>query len=310
MKKRKKVLVVLGGLSREREVSLKSGRACIKAIKNLGYLVKTLDPKNKPLNQINKNQTDIIFNALHGKYGEDGIAQSNFEYLRIPYTHSGVISSMNSMDKVISKNIFISNGILTPRFLHLNLIDNDINSIKSIIKKKKFKLPIVLKPIREGSSIDVNICSNYSKISSSLKSLSKNYKEILCEEFIGGQEIQVAVINKKAIGSIELKPKRKFYDYKAKYSKSAKTTHIMPANLSKKNYKKVMKIAERVHKIMGCRGVTRSDFKFYKNKFYLLEINTQPGMTSLSLVPEIAKYYNISFESLINKILSDASLHK
>ena len=142
MKKRKKVLVVLGGLSREREVSLKSGRACIKAIKNLGYLVKTLDPKNKPLNQINKNQTDIIFNALHGKYGEDGIAQSNFEYLRIPYTHSGVISSMNSMDKVISKNIFISNGILTPRFLHLNLIDNDINSIKSIIKKKNLNFQL------------------------------------------------------------------------------------------------------------------------------------------------------------------------
>ena len=309
MKKRKKVLVVLGGLSREREVSLKSGRACIKAIKKLGHYVKTLDPKKKPLNQINKNQTDIIFNALHGKYGEDGIAQSNFEYLRIPHTHSGVISSMNSMDKIISKNIFISNGILTPRFLHLNLNDN-INLIKSKITRKKFKLPIVLKPIREGSSIDVNICFNYSRILSVLKSLSKNYKEILCEEFIGGQEIQVAVINKKAIGSIELKPKRKFYDYKAKYSKSAKTTHIMPANLSRKNYRKVMKIAERVHKIMGCRGVTRSDFKFYKNKFYLLEINTQPGMTSLSLVPEIAKYCNISFESLIKKILSDASLHK
>ena len=309
MKKRKKVLVVLGGLSREREVSLKSGRACIKAIKKLGHYVKTLDPKKKPLNQINKNKIDIIFNALHGKYGEDGIAQSNFEYLRIPYTHSGVISSMNSMDKIISKNIFISNRILTPRFLHLNLNDN-VNLIKSKIARKKFKLPIVLKPIREGSSIDVNICFNYSRILSVLKSLSKNYKEILCEEFIGGQEIQVAVINKKAIGSIELKPKRKFYDYKAKYSKSAKTTHIMPANLSKKNYRKVMKIAERVHKIMGCRGVTRSDFKFYKNKFYLLEINTQPGMTSLSLVPEIAKYYNISFESLINKILSDAGLHK
>ena len=148
MKKRKKVLVVLGGLSREREVSLKSGKACIKAIKKLGHYVKTLDPKNKPLNQINKNQTDIIFNALHGKYGEDGIAQSNFEYLRIPYTHSGVISSMNSMDKIISKNIFIANRILTPRFLHLNLNDN-INSIRLKIARKKFKLPIVLKPIEK-----------------------------------------------------------------------------------------------------------------------------------------------------------------
>ena len=167
-----------------------------------------------------------------------------------------------------------------------------------------------MKPIREGSSIDVNICSNFTKITSSLKNLSKNYKEVLCEEFIGGQEIQVAVINKKAIGSIELKPKRKFYDYKAKYSKSAKTTHIMPANLSRKNYRKVMKIAERVHKIMGCRGVTRSDFKFYKNNFYALEINTQPGMTSLSLVPEIASYKGITFENLVEKILLDASINK
>ena len=309
MKKRKKVLVILGGLSREREVSLKSGRACIKAIKKLGHYVKTLDPKNKPLNQINKNQTDIIFNALHGKYGEDGIAQSNFEYLRIPYTHSGVISSMNSMDKIISKNIFISNRILTPRFLHLNLNDN-INLIKSKIIRKKFKLPIVLKPIREGSSIDVNICTNYSKILSVLKNLSKNYKEILCEEFIGGQEIQVAVINKKAIGSIELKPKRKFYDYKAKYSKSANTNHIMPANISKKKYLEVLNIAKRAHRILKCRGVTRSDFKLFNNKFYLLETNTQPGMTSLSLVPEIAEYKKISFDSLIKKILLDASINR
>ena len=306
MKKRKKVLVVLGGLSREREVSLKSGRACIKAIKKLGHYVKTLDPKKKPLNQINKNQIDIIFNALHGKYGEDGIAQSNFEYLRIPYTHSGVISSMNSMDKIISKNIFISNRILTPRFLHLNLNDN-VNLIKSKIARKKFKLPIVLKPIREGSSIDVNICFNYSKISSVLKSLSKNYKEILCEEFIGGQEIQVAVINKKAIGSIELKPKRKFYDYQAKYNVKSKTKHIIPVNINNKKMNEVLNIALKAHKVIGCKGVTRSDFKFYNNKFYLLEINTQPGMTSLSLVPEIARYRNISFLKLIDWIIKDAS---
>ena len=133
---------------------------------------------------------------------------------------------------------------------------------------------------------------------------------MLVESFIGGQEIQVAVLNGKALGAIELKPKRKFYDYKAKYLKSAKTDHIMPANISKNKYNEVLKIAERAHKILGCRGVTRSDFKFANNKFYLLEINTQPGMTDLSLVPEIANYKKISFKKLVQKLILDASLNK
>ena len=130
------------------------------------------------------------------------------------------------------------------------------------------------------------------------------------ENYIGGQEIQVAVINNKVLGAIELVPKRQFYDYKAKYSKAAKTKHIMPARLSRKNYFKVLKLAKKAHKALNCRGVTRTDFKFYKNKFYLLELNTQPGMTSLSLVPEISKYSGIIFEDLVEKILLDASINR
>ena len=144
----------------------------------------------------------------------------------------------------------------------------------------------------------------------SIKYLLKKYNELMIEEYIGGQEIQVAVINGKPLGAIELIPKRLFYDYKAKYTKEAKTKHVMPARLTTKNYRKLLKVAKKTHDALECKGVTRSDFKFYKNKFYLLEINTQPGMTSLSLVPEIASYTGLTFENLIEKILLDASINR
>ena len=166
----------------------------------------------------------------------------------------------------------------------------------------------MIKPINEGSSVNVFICkkNNFLK---NLKKL-KEYDEILIEKFIPGREIQVAILGDEKLGAIELKPKRKFYDYEAKYNPKAKTQHIIPVELSKKNYEKVTSIAHKAHKLLNCRGVTRSDFRFYKNKFYLLETNTQPGMTSLSLVPEIARYKNISFAQLIDKILRDASINK
>ena len=168
----------------------------------------------------------------------------------------------------------------------------------------------MVKPINEGSSLGVKICKNILDIEKSTKLLFKKYKELIFEPYIGGQEIQVAVINGSSLGAIELKPKRKFYDYKAKYLKSAKTKHIMPANLNKFKYREVLKIAKKAHNALGCKGITRSDFKFFKNQFFLLELNTQPGMTSLSLVPEIARYRGISFQSLVKKILLNASLNR
>ena len=308
--KNKKILVVLGGTSRERQVSLDSGKACIKAIKRNGFKVEAFDPAKKQLNEINKNKVDIIFNALHGKGGEDGTAQSYFEYLRIPYTHSGVISSMNAMDKIISKKIFHQNKILTPKFFVLNSNNFKKINLKYLIKKNKLNLPIVVKPSDEGSSIGVKICVNFKELNKEVSILFKKFKTLLFEKYIGGQEVQVAVINNKALGAIELKPVRGFYDYKAKYFKSAKTSHIMPANISKKNYLKVLKISEKAHKALKCKGVTRSDFKLFNNKFYLLETNTQPGMTDLSLVPEIAKYKGISFDALVKKMILDASLNR
>ncbi|MDB9744807.1 D-alanine--D-alanine ligase [Pelagibacteraceae bacterium] len=309
-KKFKNVLVVLGGNSGERDISLSSGKACIKALKKKKYNVSTFDPKFKNLNLINKRHTDVIFNALHGKNGEDGIAQSYFEYLKIPYTHSGVISSYNSMNKIISKEIFIKNKIKTPKFLTTQKTEFNIQKLKKNINKKTIKFPIVVKPVNEGSSLGVKICKNIKILSKESNKLFKKYDQLIFEEYIAGQEIQVAVINNISLGAIELVPTRSFYDYKAKYTKKAKTKHIMPARLNKKKYDEVLKIAKKTHQVLGCKGVTRSDFKFFNNKFNLLEINTQPGMTNLSLVPEIANYKGISFENLVEKILLDASINR
>ena len=309
-KKFHNVLVVLGGTSGERSVSLESGRACIKALKKKKYKVSIFDPKNKNFNLINNQKIDVIFNALHGRDGEDGVAQSYFEYLKIPYTHSGVLSSYNAINKIISKKIFIKNKIKTPKFFSINEQENKKNLIEKKMKSKKIKFPIVLKPVNEGSSLGVEICKNKKYLFKSLKFLQKKYSELILEEYIGGQEIQVAVINGKSLGAIELKPRRSFYDYKAKYTKKAKTEHIMPAKLASKKYQNVLNIAKKTHKVLKCRGVTRSDFKYYKNNFYLLEINTQPGMTNLSLVPEIASFTGLNFENLVEKILLDASINK
>ncbi len=307
---KKKILVVLGGNSKEREISIKTGKACIMAIKRLGFRVEIFDPKKKSFFNIKETNSDIIFNALHGEEGEDGYAQSFFEYSKIPYTHSGVLSSMNAMNKSISKKIFIKNNIKTPSYTLVEKKNFSNTKIENNLKNKKLKFPMVVKPNNEGSSIGVKICKNLKTLKKNIKNLLKTYDNLIIENFIGGQEIQVAVLNGKALGAIELKPKRKFYDYKAKYTKSAKTDHIMPANISKKKYNEVLKIAEKTHKIMGCRGVTRSDFKFIDDKFYLLETNTQPGMTDLSLVPEIANFKQISFDNLVQKLILDASLNK
>ena len=219
-----------------------------------------------------------------------------------------MLSSSLSIDKEISKKIFNENKILTPKAFKISL--NSIDKESLLIKKinKLFKFPVVIKPINEGSSVGVYICNN----KNFKKCLNKliNYDEIIIEQYIPGREIQAAILGKKKIGAIELIPKRKFYDYKAKYSKKAKTKHLMPANLSKKKYDEVNKIALKAHKLLKCRGVSRSDFRFYKNRFYLLELNTQPGMTSLSLVPEIANYNNISFNKLLEILIKDASINK
>jgi len=300
---KKKILILSGGISKERLISLDTGLQVSKELKKNGYKVKIYEPNNNLAKNINQFRPNIIFNALHGQFGEDGYIQTILESFKIPYTHSGPIASSIAMDKEVSKKIFIKKNIHTPKFITNSFNKKTTDLIKLIDKKLKF--PVVVKPINEGSSVNVHICTkkNITKILKSMKS----YKKVMIEKFIGGREIQVAIMGKKKLGAIELKPKRKFYDYQAKYNTNAKTKHIIPVELSKDKLNQIMDIALKAHAVIGCKGVTRSDFKFYKNKFYLLEINTQPGMTKLSLVPEIAAYKGISFIKLIEWILKDAS---
>ena len=303
---KKKILILCGGFSKERTISLDTGRQVAKELKKNNYRVKLCEPDNDLLKKIKLFKPNVIFNALHGQFGEDGYVQTILETQKIPYTHSGVIASSIAMDKEISKKIFIKNKILTPKYIKFKYKKNSKQIIQKIQKKLKF--PVVIKPINEGSSVDVFIC-NKNNIMKNLKKM-KLYNEILIEEFVPGREIQVAIMGKKKLGAIELKPRRKFYDYEAKYNPKAKTEHIIPVDLNRNNLKVIMGIALKAHQVIGCKGVTRSDFKFYKGKFYLLEINTQPGMTKLSLVPEIARHAGISFIKLIEWILGDASINR
>ena len=302
----KKVLILSGGISKERMISLDTGKQVAKELRKNGYEVKITEPYNNLEKNIKKFKPKVIFNALHGQFGEDGYIQTVLEKFKIPYTHSGVIASSIAMDKEITKNIFIKNKLHTPKFFTYSYDLKKTDLIKKINKKLKF--PVVVKPLNEGSSVNVYICNkkNIIKILNSIKS----YKKIILEQFIGGREIQAAIMGNNKLGAIELKPKRKFYDYKAKYNVNAKTQHIIPVNMPKNKFKQLMNMAFKAHKIIGCDGVTRSDFKFYKDKFYLLEINTQPGMTKLSLVPEIAAYKGINFLKLIQWILKDAHKKK
>ena len=303
---KKKILILSGGISKERLISLDTGLQVANELKKNGYKVKISEPNNNLQKNINNFKPGIIFNALHGQFGEDGYIQSLLDRYKIPYTHSGVIASAIAMDKEISKKIFLKNKINTPKYFTYSYNIKNVDLIKKI--KKKLKFPVVVKPLNEGSSVNVYIC-NEKNIFRILNSI-KQYKKVMIEEFIGGREIQVAIMGNKKLGAIELKPKRKFYDYKAKYNSSAKTEHIIPVDLPKNKLNQVLSMSLKAHKLIGCKGVTRSDFKFENGKFYLLEINTQPGMTKLSLVPEIAAFKGISFIKLIEWILKDATTKK
>ncbi len=304
---KKKILILAGGFSKEREISLKTAKGVFNQIKKK-YKVKIFEPNGDLIKNLRSFKPDVVFNALHGRYGEDGYVQALLESEKIKYTHSGVLSSSIAIDKEISKKIFIKNNILTPKYFKFKF--GQFQKKYDLKKKIKTKLnfPVVIKPFNEGSSVEVYIC-NEKNLLSNLKKLS-SYKEIMIEKYIPGREIQVAIMGKRKLGAIELIPKRKFYDYQAKYNAKSKTKHVIPVKINKNKMNELLNIALKAHKIIGCKGVTRSDFKFYNNKFYLLEINTQPGMTSLSLVPEIARYNNISFLNLIDWIIKDASTRR
>ena len=228
---KKKILILAGGISKERLISLDTGLQVAKELKKNGYKVKICEPDGSLSKNINQFKPNVIFNALHGQFGEDGYIQTILEGFKIPYTHSGVIASSLAMDKAISKKIFVQNKINTPKYIKYSYKENNLDLIKNIEKKLKF--PVVVKPINEGSSVNVFICTkkNISRIISSMRI----YKVIMIEEFIGGREIQVAIMGNKKLGAIELKPRRKFYDYKAKYSANAKLNILFQLSCQKIN---------------------------------------------------------------------------
>jgi D-alanine-D-alanine ligase len=305
--KKEKVTVLMGGISAERDVSLDSGKACAKALAEIGFEVTSLDAKDDFIEKLIKNKPDKVFNALHGRFGEDGSIQGLLEHLKIPYTHSGILSSAIAMDKLTSKKIFKDAKISSPEYQVIKTLED--------FQSSKIGYPCVVKPNNEGSSVGVYIFNEPKKSDEeTIIFLLKKYTFLILEKYIPGREIQVAVMGLKALGGIEIVPTRSFYDYEAKYSANAKTKHIIPVKINEADYKKILDMALQAHNILGCRGVTRSDFRYNEsdklNKIYILEVNTQPGMTSLSLVPEIANYYGISFNELVKWIINDASTNR
>ena len=271
----KKILILAGGYSKEKEVSIQTAKSVYSELnKDKKYKIKVVNPDGKFVQVLRNFNPNIVLNLLHGRYGEDGYIQAILESEKVKYTHSGVLSSSLAIDKELSKKIFIKNNILTPKYLKFSY-RNNINKLKLINNlQKKIGFPLVVKPLNEGSSVNVFICNK----NNILKTLTKlnEYGEVLLEKYIPGREIQVAILENKVLGAIELRPTRKFYDYQAKYNPKARTEHIIPVEISKIKYQELTKIALKAHKILNCRGVTRSDFRYYKNSFYLLETNTQP----------------------------------
>ena len=303
MNKYKKIMLIYGGISSEREISIISSEGIYNSLLRNNYEVIKIDADELLEQKINEIKPDVIFNALHGYWGEDGQVQRIIEKTKVPYTHSGVNSSEVAMDKYRAGEEFINNKILYPKtkLIYFNELENYNQS----------KFPFVLKPRNDGSSVGVSIIKNNSDKEKYIKKNS-NFSEVLVQEFIKGKEIQVAIIGDKAIGSIEIVPKNEFYDYESKYFDSGETQHILPPRISKKEKELVEKIALQAHKLLKCKGISRSDFILDENnkEFYLLELNTQPGMTPTSLVPEIAKAEGIGFDKLINWILNDASTNR
>jgi D-alanine-D-alanine ligase len=303
---KKRVAVLMGGFSTEREVSLHSGEACAKALEAAGFDVARLDVDRNIADVLAKMRPDVAFNALHGPYGEDGIIQGVLEMLQIPYTHSGVLASALCMRKDLAKDVLkaadipVAAGVTTDRF--------------SAAKAHVLAPPYVVKPLAEGSSYGVLIVKEeQSRPPQELTSNDWPYgDQVLVEHYVGGRELTCAVIGEKAHAVIEIKAADGgWYDYNAKYAKGG-SIHVLPANLKENIYQFVQELTLRAHRALGCRGVSRADFRYDDRpggtgELVILEVNTQPGMTETSLVPEIAAYAGLSFGELVKWMVEDAS---
>lgn len=305
------VAVVMGGPSAEREVSLNTGAAIANALREYGYtnvVEIDLDPRNFG-KQLAESKAEVVFNAVHGLYGEDGRLQTLLEIREMPYTGSGMIASVSCMDKVITKRMLRDAGISTPACL---IINKKESGIKEKIMQR-FSLPVVIKPASQGSSIGVEIVKEENQLDEALANAFKYSRDILVEEFIGGKELTVSMMQKDgevvALPVIHIAPHSGMYDYHSKYTKGA-TEYICPADLDEETTKKVQEISKQAYEVLGCSGVARADVMLdEEGNGYVLEINTVPGMTATSLVPKAAAAAGISFPELCNIILQSASVN-
>jgi D-alanine-D-alanine ligase len=297
---KKHVTVLYGGMSCEYSVSIESGKTIEKSLIELGYKVTMLDIGADIALVLDQIKPDIVFNALHGTYGEDGAIQGLLNIMRIPYTHSGLLASSIGFNKVISKYVFASNNIKTIPYIIVNKSDQ--------IHQDPMPRPYVIKPISQGSSKGLIVVLEEDDFNFA----DYNFEygdQILIEKYIKGREMQVAVLNGKSLGALEIEihSSKRFYDFEVKYTQGL-AKHIMPANLSQDKYKELLELSEKVFKSIGARGLARVEFIFSEisNEFFILEINTHPGFTELSICPEIASYQGITLNRLVEEILQMA----
>jgi D-alanine-D-alanine ligase len=300
----KRIAVLMGGWSAEREVSLSSGRECAAALTSRGYDVRTIDVTRDlaTLMAALTPRPDVVFNALHGRGGEDGTIQGVLEFLQIPYTHSGVLASAVAMDKPMAKAVFARAG--------LPLAEGMVVPRESLGVADPLPAPFVVKPTNEGSSVGVRIVRPNDN-SWPEEAARWPFSDALVERFIAGREITVAVMDGRALGALEIRPRGTFYDYTAKYATGG-SDHLMPAPIHQLAYDDALDIALRAHRALGCRGVSRADLRYddtagEPGRMILLEVNTQPGMTPTSLVPDIARHAGIDFPSLVAWMVENAA---
>ncbi len=299
------VAVLMGGWSSEREVSLVTGKGVCDALQTLGYRVTPIDMGRDVATVLAGARPDVVFNALHGTPGEDGSVQGMLDLMGIPYTHSGLATSVIAIDKVLTKQALVPFGIPMPGGMTVKS--------KALFEGDPLKRPYVVKPVNEGSSVGVAIVTedgNYGKpIGRDVPGPWQQFEELLVEPFIRGRELTVAVLADRALCVTELLPVKGFYDYDAKYTEGL-TTHVCPAQVPEEIARAMMGYALKAHRVLGCKGASRSDFRWDDEKgtegIFLLEVNTQPGMTPLSLVPEQARHCGISYVQLVDILVKEA----
>ena len=304
----KHVAVLMGGWSAEREISLRSGKACADAAERCGYRVSRLDVNREVAASLRALKPDLALNVLHGRPGEDGTLQGLLEILGIPYSHSGVLASALAMQKDIAKTVLKAAGVPVP--------DGLVTARAQAAKRHLLPPPYVIKPVAEGSSVGVFIVrEDMRHPPQELTRADWSFGDkVLVEPYIPGKELTCAVMGDEALGVIEIVPTVKFYDFEAKYAPGG-SKHLLPAPLSKEVYEECRRLALAAHRALGCRGISRADFRYDDRAagvagVFCLEVNTQPGMTEVSLVPELAQHAGISFDELVRWMIEDASLER